>query len=105
MKNKKDITEHKKAVELLRIERERLSNILEGTNVGTWEWNVQTGETVFNERWANIIGYTLDEISPVSIKTWERFSHPEDLRKSNELLNKVFAGELGACPTIINYNR
>jgi len=27
----------------------RLSDILEGTNVDTWEWNVQTGETVFNE--------------------------------------------------------
>jgi PAS domain S-box/PAS domain S-box/PAS domain S-box/uncharacterized domain HDIG len=89
-----DITERKKAKDLLRIEHGRLTNILEGTNVGTWEWNVQTGETVFNERWANIIGYTLDEISPAGIETRERFTHPEDLEKSNEQLSKVFAKEI-----------
>lgn len=40
------------------------------------------------------MGYTLEEISPVSIKTWERFTHPEDLKRSNELLRSHFAGEL-----------
>ena len=47
----------------------RLLNIIEGTRAGTWKWNVQTGETTFNERWAEIIGYSLDEISPTSIDT------------------------------------
>ncbi|MCP3872787.1 MAG: PAS domain S-box protein, partial [Desulfobacteraceae bacterium] len=75
-------------------QKQRLSYILEGTNVGTWEWNVQTGETIFNERWANIIGYTLEEISPVSIETWEKFTHPDDLEVSNELLKKHFSNEL-----------
>jgi len=88
-----DITERKQA-EIEKEERERLANILEGTNVGNWEWNVQTGQTVFNERWAQIIGYTLEEISPVSIKTWERFIHPEDLAKSNEQLARVFNRKL-----------
>jgi len=87
-----DITERKQA-EIEKVEHERLANILEGTNVGNWEWNVQTGETVFNERWAHIIGYTLEEISPVSIKTWERFIHPEDLVKSNKQLARVFSRE------------
>jgi len=78
----------------LKNQKERLNNILEGTNVGTWEWNVQTGETIFSEKWANIIGYTLKEISPVSIDTWIIFAHPDDLEKSNELLEKHFNGEL-----------
>ena len=73
---------------------QRLASIISGTNVGTWEWNVQTGETLFNERWANIIGYTLDELSPVSIKTWGRFAHPQDLKASGELLQKHFQGDL-----------
>ena len=59
-------------------ERERLANVIRGTDVGTWEWNVQTGETVFNERWARICGYSLGELSPVSIDTWERLAHPEE---------------------------
>jgi PAS domain S-box-containing protein len=72
----------------------RLEAILEGTRAGTWEWNVQTGETVFNERWAEIAGYTLDELAPVSIKTWEALAHPGDLQRSGELLARHFAGEL-----------
>ena len=44
---------------------ERLKCIIDGTNIGTWEWNVQTGETTFNERWAEIIGYRLEELAPV----------------------------------------
>ncbi len=90
----RDITRQKMAEEEVQNQRWRLENIIEGTDVGTWEWNVQTGETVFNETWARIIGYTLDELSPVSIKTWGKFTHPEDLKKSNQLLNRHFAGEL-----------
>ena len=52
--------------------------------------NKQTGETVFNERWAEIIGYTLDEISPVSVETWTRFTHPEDMKKVKNQLNRVY---------------
>jgi diguanylate cyclase (GGDEF)-like protein/PAS domain S-box-containing protein len=72
----------------------QLAEIIWGTNVGTWVWNVQTGETVFNDRWAEIIGYSLDEISPASIDTWMRFLHPDDIIKSGELLEKNFSGEL-----------
>jgi PAS domain S-box-containing protein len=89
-----DITERKDAVEELQQERTRLAGIIEGTNVGTWEWNVQTGETIFNERWAEIIGYSLEEIAPVSIQTWMKFAHPDDLKSSNELLQSHFNGDL-----------
>lgn len=89
-----DITERKKAEEQLVHEKYRLSLILEGTNAGTWEWNIERGETIFNERWAEIIGYTLEELSPVSIDTWIRFTHPDDLKLSGELLEKHFKGAL-----------
>ena len=89
-----DITERKLMELELESERMRLAGIIEGTHVGTWEWNVQTGETVFNERWAEMIGYTLEEISPVSIETWIKYSHPDDLKRSGELLEKHFRGEL-----------
>ena len=72
----------------------RLEGIIRSTNVGTWEWNIQTGKTVFNKRWAEIIGYRLAEISPVSFNTWVKYCHPDDLKASNELLEKHFRGEL-----------
>ncbi|MEN6616356.1 MAG: PAS domain S-box protein, partial [Syntrophorhabdus sp.] len=71
-----DITERKQIEKALADERKRLANILEGTNVGTWEWNVVTGEVVFNERWADIIGYSLAELEPLSINTWTMLFHP-----------------------------
>jgi PAS domain S-box-containing protein len=89
-----DITRRKQAEEALQKERQRLAGIIEGTNVGTWDWNVQTGDTVFNDRWADIIGYTLEEISPLSIETWVRFAHPDDLKTSDAVIEKHFRGEL-----------
>ncbi len=83
----------KQMEEALQEQRRRLQGIIEGTNVGTWEWNVQTGETTFNERWAEIIGYSLEELEPISIETWMRFAHPGDQVTSGELLQAHFRGE------------
>lgn len=90
----RDISKRKQAESRLAEEQQRLSYILEGTNVGTWEWNVQTGETIFNERWAGTIGYNLAELAPVSIETWIQFAHPDDLAASNDLLQRHFRKEL-----------
>ncbi len=73
-------------------QQERLAAMIDGTNAGTWEWNVHTGEVRFNERWAQIIGYTLDELQPVSIETWLKFAHPDDLASSQAALKTHFEG-------------
>lgn len=74
-------------------ENANLHRIIDNAHLGTWEWNIQTGETSFNEQWAEIVGYTLEELSPVSIETWAKLSHPDDLKKSNEKLNAHFSGK------------
>jgi PAS domain S-box-containing protein len=89
-----DITERKRMADELTGQRNRLDNIIKGTHVGTWEWNIQTGATVFNARWAEMIGYTLDELAPVSIKTWMSLVHPDDRQRSEERLAAHFSGEL-----------
>ena len=90
----RNITVHKERQAKLATVSQRLSGILTGTNAGTWEWNVQTGAAVYNQRWAEIIGYTLEEISPTTIKTWLRHVHPDDLRTSSDMLEKYFRGEI-----------
>jgi len=75
---------------------ERLASIIEGTDVGTWEWNVQSGATVFNERWAQMLGYRLDELQPTTVETWKRFCHPDDRLPSEQLLRRHFAGEVAS---------
>ncbi len=89
-----DITAQKQAEREIAAERRRLEEVLWGTDVGTWEWNVRTGETAFNERWAQIAGYSLDELAPISIETWKRLTHPDDLAASGAVLGRVFAREL-----------
>ena len=89
-----NITERLRAERALSEERARLASIIEGTGAGTWEGNVQTGETRFNERWATIIGHTLDELGPITLQTWLDFAHPDDVKRSGNLLNRHFAGEL-----------
>src|SRR5690606_21791647 len=82
-----------KTRDTLRSQRERLENVIEGTDAGTWYWNIQTGKTEFNPRWAEIIGYQLHELEPISIQTWLDHLHPEDVKKSEEKLQAHFAGE------------
>ena len=91
--NVQDITEIKEAQAEINVQRLRLENTIKGTNVGTWEWNIKTGEIVVNQRWAEIIGYSLDDLQPISIKTWERYTHPVDLQLSNEKINEHFLGK------------
>jgi len=88
-----DITQRKGMEERLEHDHWRLQNIIEGTNAGTWEWNVQSGDVALNERWAQMAGYTLRELSPLSIKIWEELCHPEDLKQWDQEMRKHFSGE------------
>ncbi|MFP4557435.1 MAG: PAS domain S-box protein [Bacteroidales bacterium] len=91
--NVQDISELAHIENQLRAERIRLSNIIEGTNVGPWEWNVKTGSIIVSERWAEIVGYSLEEIKPETIDDWKKMVHPDDLEKATVLLEKHFRNE------------
>ncbi|MDZ4205507.1 MAG: PAS domain S-box protein [Bacteroidales bacterium] len=84
--------ERKKAEEALRDANWRLESVIEGANVGTWIFNVQTSELVYNELWAKVIGYSLDEIKSNGITVKKLMVNPEDLKKSDELCEKHIAG-------------
>ncbi len=67
--------------------------IIGATQAGTWKWNLKTGHAIFNERWAEIIGYTLAELAPISIDTWVQQTHPADLESAQKLLQQHFSGD------------
>lgn len=89
-----DISDLEATQRSLQEERRRLADIIWGTRAGTWEWHVKSGAAVFNERWAEIAGYTLAELSPVSIATWQTLAHPDDLAGSEAQLKKLFSREI-----------
>lgn len=86
----RDITERKMLEIFSRESALRMSLSTDSAQIGLWDWRVQTGEVVVNEQWADIVGYTLEELSPVSLDTWIRLTHPEDLERSNQLLEACF---------------
>ncbi|MBN2887100.1 MAG: response regulator [Chromatiaceae bacterium] len=80
----------------LRCERQRLANILDGTRAGTWEWWLQSGQVIYNDHWAAMLGYRLDELAPHSIETWRALTHPEDLARAMALIDAHLRGESDA---------
>lgn len=73
-------------------QRHRLEMIIEGTAAGTWEWNIPGGQMRVNERWAEIVGYTREELAPITPETFFRLVHPDDLAQSNALLSAHLEG-------------
>ena len=88
-----DITATKLAEAALLRERQRLDNVILGTNVGTWETNLQTGESLIDERWAAMLGYRLDELRPFVYDKWVAMVHPDDLQESRTRLAEHLAGK------------
>lgn len=86
----RDITDLKLAQERLADKKWRLDCILEGTNTGTWQWNILTGETVYNPKWGEMLGYDSEELLPTTTSTWKDLVHPDDL----EPIDKCFRNHL-----------
>lgn len=87
-----DITERKANEQALKLERERLSSILKGTNAGSWEVNLQTGEVRLNERWAEMSGHTLAELTPIRFDALPSMFHPDDLQPARDALVQHLKG-------------
>ncbi|MEZ4451243.1 MAG: CHASE domain-containing protein [Nannocystaceae bacterium] len=73
--------------------RTRLREILRGTDAGTWEWNLQTGELRVDERWAAILGERREDLDPVTVKTLLDRLHPDDYASADEARQRYFDGE------------
>lgn len=58
--------------------QERLSQVIDGTKVGTWEHDMRTGVTLVSDRWAEILGYRAVELNPMSLESWLSSLHPGD---------------------------
>ena len=88
---KHEIDIRKAAEESLKQERQRMSYVLEGTNVGIWEINFQTGDMITNLQDAKLLGYTHRPI--MKSHEWEKNIHPDDIPLRDRALEQHLSGE------------
>lgn len=77
----------------LESERLRLRNVLRATGAGTWEWHIPSNGMDCDERWAKLLGYSLEEIFPCTVETRRKLIHPADVRRSDRKLREHLSGE------------
>lgn len=72
-----DVTEQRRAERELRLSEERLERAQRAAHIGTWDWNIVTGEANWTlEAW-HLFGHE-PFTCPVTFQLWQDSVHPED---------------------------
>ncbi|MBN2476817.1 MAG: response regulator [Pirellulales bacterium] len=80
------VVQRGRAEKELRQSKDRLDLALQSANLGFWDWNVQTGEHFVSRRWAEVLGYRLDEVEE-NFRFFEEHIHPDDAQRTIEALH------------------
>ena len=88
----RDVTDENQARRELAEERDRLQLVLGSARLGMWDWNMQTDVAVVDERFAEIIGYRLDELPQSDSFLWASMTHPDDQAIEDELTERHARG-------------
>lgn len=88
-----DITERVSSQHALAQSNERLEFVMSSTEVGIWDWELDSNNVIFNERWAEILGYSLEELEPITLDTWYSRVHHSDLVGLKEELARHWQNE------------
>lgn len=55
------------------------TQVLESMNAATWIWHVDTSKVIINNRWAEVIGYSILDFPNPVVDDFTRTIHPDDL--------------------------
>ncbi|TAE59697.1 MAG: PAS domain S-box protein [Nostocales cyanobacterium] len=66
---------------------------VKGSNDGLWDWNLETNEVFFSNRWKEMLGYTESEI-PNHFQEWKQRLHPDDSDRVLTTFRQYFEGQL-----------
>jgi PAS domain S-box-containing protein len=72
-----DIRDRKQMENALHESRERLDLAVAGADLGLWDWDIPTGRVTHNARWAEMLGFSPNELEP-RFSTWQMLVHPDD---------------------------
>jgi two-component system, sensor histidine kinase and response regulator len=91
----RDATAQREAAAALQRSEQRLALALHGAELGLWDWNIDTGAVLYNERWAAMLGYGLGDVEP-DISTWQILVHPDDMPLVQAVLEPHLQGRTPA---------
>lgn len=86
-----DITKRKVIEEQLATKEEQYRFVLDGSELGFWDWNIPKNEVERNKRWAEMLGYTHDEIKNTT-QQWTDFIYPDDRENAWQSIKSVIEG-------------
>jgi diguanylate cyclase (GGDEF)-like protein/PAS domain S-box-containing protein len=86
-----DITDRKHIEEKLALSEEQYRFVLEGSELGFWDWNIVSNSVERNERWAAMLGYCHQEIQDTT-QQWTDFIYPDDREKAWQSIADVLEG-------------
>lgn len=70
-----------------------IESVIENLNLGTWQWDIELDTLVYNEQWAEMLGYTLEELPHSNIAVWHKLIHPDDFKIMEDCLFAHFEGK------------
>ena len=76
----------------IRTFEKRWNLALTGTNLGVWEWDIESGETFFSDEWCHMLDLDPASVNP-TIEMWRELAHPDDLARSEREIAAYIAGE------------
>ena len=88
-----EIIEHEITEKNLQQSKAQMELVIENTGVGIWYWHMQTDQLEFNKRWAEIMGYSDEELTPFNMQDWINLLHPGDYKRSTRLIDKYLNRE------------
>ncbi|MDO9159609.1 MAG: histidine kinase dimerization/phospho-acceptor domain-containing protein, partial [Burkholderiaceae bacterium] len=73
----------------LKESEERLALAVQGSNIGLWDWDLQTDEVYFSAEWAAMLGYAVHDLAPTA-STLVGLLHPGDGKRFGQALGVYF---------------
>ncbi len=89
----KDETDQFRQQKLLEDQKQQLELVINSTGLGIWDWDLVNDKCQINERWAEIIGYTITELGKITINTWLTFVLEDDKEKVKQQVQRHWSGE------------
>lgn len=79
-------------VGLKRREKNLHELIIENGNYGTWDWDLETNNVYFNDRWCSLVGLDVKKVEH-KLSTWDDLTHPEDKTVAYKDMNDHLSGK------------